>query len=90
MNKKQKAVIWVALGLFAMTLFNAPWHVVYPDEYSIHGHRRAGHQSSEVTAIWNAPSHGSLRVGALFVEWIGIAVVSGVLLFLFKKPKNSN
>lgn len=75
MNKKQKAVIWVALVLFVLTLFNAPWKVTRSRETWI----------SERATIWNAPRNGTLMGGALLLEWAAIGVVCGVVLFLFKE-----
>ena len=74
MNKKQKAVVWIALFLFVITLFNSPWN-----------YRRYNTDFSGNYPVWSGPENGQLLVGSLFVEWFGIAVVGGVLFLLFKR-----
>ena len=77
MNKKQKAAIWIALGLFALTSARAPWTIK----------KRSMYSSAQVTApIWDAdaPSDYELNARILIIEWIGISVAAGALFFVLK------
>lgn len=86
MNKKQKAVIWMALAVFALTMLAAPFRSTFPGITYTSGYRSPDTSRTELAAVWNAPDYGKLLIGTLLVEWVGIGIVSGVLVLLFKKP----
>jgi hypothetical protein len=80
MNKKQKTVVWIAIAIFALTLFNAPWTVIRPGTAYV--------PSSSYTwtsPVWDGPGNGELMIGALLIEWVAIGIIGGGLFVLFRQ-----
>ena len=74
MNTPQKVILGAALAIFLVTLCAAPWEI------------KRGQFSKPTTApVFNGPENGYLKIGVLFVDWMGIGVVAGVLFFMCKQ-----
>jgi len=81
MSKKQKVILGLAIGAFALTLLSAPWVRTFP------GFPNSGvpsYQSIEMSELWNPPERAQLAVGNLFAEWVAIGVISGGLLIILR------
>ena len=84
MNKKQKVLTFLAIFVFVISLFTAPWSA----------RSTLLDRDEEIIApIFSPPTHYlervKLRVEVLFFEWIAIGVVYTGFFFLFqtKKPE---
>jgi hypothetical protein len=77
MNKNQKILTSIAIGLFIFTFLCAPWET------------RIGIYTFNGTApLWVPPSgdgHTRLSVEILLVEWIGIGVLYAAFFFMFNQ-----
>jgi hypothetical protein len=88
-NRKQKIVLWAGIGAFCLTLFCAPWRIT-PTAYQQTDLLSGAHYSvprsvySVNAPVWDAPIGGELVVGTLLVEWIGICVVSALLMMALR------
>jgi len=68
MNKKQKILTLVALGVFVLTLFAIPLNDLY----------------MSTTYIWYIPYKADIRFDVLFLEWRAIGLISVILFFFLK------
>lgn len=87
MNKKQKAIIIVTVGLVALSSFHANWKInrapeQHTDILSGQHYSTPRDPYSDVSPIWDTPPGGTLDIGPLCMEWLAIAGVGGVLFFL--------
>ncbi|MBM3887779.1 MAG: hypothetical protein FJ388_01500 [Verrucomicrobia bacterium] len=73
MNWKQKALGWLALIVFFVTLIAVPIR----DGYSSHN-----------LPAWAIESGQTVRFDILALEWFGIAVTYGAMFFLLRSPKS--
>lgn len=102
LNKNQKIVCWVALGIIVFMGLFPPWisayHVTNPKTHwpGFIEEDAAGYHFIFVppTKIGNVDEAGNwttysfhLDYGRLFLQWILIVAVSGALLFLFREPQ---
>jgi len=85
MNKNQKSLTWVALGVFVLTLLCAPWEVI--DYAAIADAPKISR--NEYSTIWSPPANtygrSELKVSSLFVEWLAIGVLYGGVFALLKR-----
>lgn len=89
LNKQQRIVSWVALGVFALSLLYAPWEMTLTTPAHSFGSitTAAKIYSRSVNApLWNPPSdfssRVSLRTGVLLLEWAALGVCYAAILFL--------
>lgn len=79
MNKKQKFVIWVGLGLFFLSLFAIPvvtFNGTWTATHALHGIKHI--------PFFLIDSNQKSRIDILSVEWIGIGIITFLLFSLLK------
>lgn len=78
MNPRQRLILKVALGVFILTALFPPWDRVYNGKFA----GFAGFCFLFWPASWMRGD--KIDVSILLVEWVALAVIAGVLMFLAK------
>ena len=89
MNKKQRMLSFVALGIFALTVVFAPWNVVTKD-----GNGHVYDTWTRYQPVFLVPKVGGWGItGAtlawqpLLCTWLALGIAHGSLIFLLRTPK---
>ena len=84
MNKRQRVVLWIGLGLLFATCLVPPWAC----GGGVSGGISAGH-STEYGFLFIPPgSARSISFSALFVEWAAVVILTGGALFMLRDKRH--
>lgn len=86
LNKAQKVILWIGiLLLIAMTLY-PPWTAVTnPPDYSVKQSIGYGIFMRPPRSPLGYESYVVINYGRVFLQWAGLAVVTGFIMWLARK-----
>lgn len=77
-------MLWVAFGVFALTLLNVP--IIYSYKSSIYGDEIKTQASTRT--VLDVGANDRIRFDVLGMEWLGIVVVAGFLFAVLKGERS--
>lgn len=84
MNSQQRYVLIVGLGLIIATALFPPWNV------PVRGPVRMDSSGTVISFAFVFAEPGELAIGTLFLEWVVILALTGIVMLLLSEPKSSS
>ena len=73
MNERQNRILKITSVIIAIMLVFPPFDVRDNTYWRV---------TTEYSLILDAPKYGQLGLGTLFIQWVGVLIVSGIAFFL--------